>query len=191
MRDPKALALFQEILRKTEAGKLLWQPTAEDKIIATMLGKYTLTLTPYTSLSPLDEPQGPPSVRLQDEKENTIIEIHNDIEGIAEEELKTLLVFARRIALQADEKIDEVLQELQRPDITIDTARYGANDKWFDVAQRLRARIRDNRLTFKVTNEELGGDPIPGVAKKLEVVYLQGDQRYAKSVPEGGVLSIR
>ena len=156
-----------------------------------MLGKYTLTLTPYTSLSRLDEPQGPPSVRLQDEKENTIIEIHNDIEGITEEELKTLLVFARRIALQADEKIDEVLQELQRPDITIDTARYGANDKWFDVAQRLRARIRDNRLTFKVTNEELGGDPIPGVAKKLEVVYLQGDQRYAKSVPEGGVLSIR
>ena len=32
MRDPKALVLFLEILKKTEAGKLAWQPTAEPDI---------------------------------------------------------------------------------------------------------------------------------------------------------------
>lgn len=191
MRDPKALVLFQEILKKTEAGKLSWQPTAEpDKFIAPMLGKYMLTLLPYTSRSQWGEPQGPPSVIVSDEKENTIVEIDADIEGISQEELTTLQVFARRIALHADEKINELLQELQKPDFIIREATYGAQGRWVDVTHRLIARIREDKLSLTVTNEELGGDPFPGVLKSLQLAYSYSGENYSVSVQEGELLSI-
>jgi hypothetical protein len=118
MLDPKALALFGEIYKKTLAGKLAWQPTAEeDKFVAPMLGKYTLTLLPYTSRGEQwGEVIGPPSVKFEDENNNTLAEMNMSVDGITSGELQTLLVFARRIALRADEKIDELLQELQKED---------------------------------------------------------------------------
>jgi hypothetical protein len=117
MDDPKALALFQEILRKTIAKKLPWQPTAEDdKFVAPMLGKYMLTLLPYTSRDSWGAPEGPPTITLTDANNNNLAEIHSGIEGVSAQDLRTVLVFARRIAFNADEKIDELLQELQRED---------------------------------------------------------------------------
>jgi hypothetical protein len=117
MHDPKALALFQEIHKKTMSGKLAWQPTAEpNKFVAPMLGKYTLTLLPYSSIDEWGVPQGPPSVILADERENSIVEMNIGVDGIERDELQSLLVFARRIALNADVKIDELLQELRKDD---------------------------------------------------------------------------
>ncbi|MGB0108628.1 MAG: hypothetical protein WBP52_09005 [Terriglobales bacterium] len=117
MDDPKARALFQEILKKTLAKKLPWQPTSEeDKFVASMLGKYTLTLIPYTSLGNWGEREGLPVVTLDDDRKNTIVEINSDVNGVSPEELRTLLVFARRVALNADEKIDELLGELKKGD---------------------------------------------------------------------------
>jgi Domain of unknown function (DUF3395) len=191
MNDPKALALFQEILKKTRAGKLEWQPTAEeDKFVAPMLGKYTWTLVPYTSRNNYGEPEGAPSVALEDEKKNSIVEINTGVDGVDAEELRTLLVFARRFALKADEVIDELLQELQKPELSIISARYGADEGWRDVAPRLRAKIRDDRLIIGVTNEELGGDPAPGVPKRLELTYSYGGRNYSKIVRETDALSI-
>ena len=117
MHDPKALALFQEIHKKTMAGKLAWQPTAEpNKFVAPMLGKYTLTLLPYSSRDQWGVPEGHPSVMLDDEKNTTIVEMHTGVDGISGDDLESLLVFARRTALNADHKIDELLQELQQED---------------------------------------------------------------------------
>jgi hypothetical protein len=117
MNDPKALALFYEIHKKTVAGKFAWQPTAEqNKFVAPMLGKYTLTLYPYTTRDDWGEPHGHASMTLNDEKNNTIVEIHSGIDGIPGDDLDSMLVFARRIALKADEKIDELLHELQKSD---------------------------------------------------------------------------
>jgi hypothetical protein len=117
MDDPKALALFQEILKKTLAKKIKWQPTAEeDKFVAPMLGKYTLVLLPYTSLGNWGEREGLPVITLEDERNNNIVEISSAVDGVRAEDLQTLLVFARRAAFNADEKIDELLQELQKED---------------------------------------------------------------------------
>jgi hypothetical protein len=117
MDDPKALALFQEVLKKTVAKKLPWQPTAEDDtFVAPMLGKYTLKLVPYTSRDNWGAPEGPPMVTLTDAGNNNLAEIHSGIQGVSAQDLQTLLVFARRIAFNADEKIDELLQELQKED---------------------------------------------------------------------------
>src|ERR1700730_7358567 len=117
MDDPKALALFQEILRNTVARKLAWQPTAdEETFVAAMLGKYTLALTSYTSLGNWGEHEGSPVLKVQDDRKNLLVEINVGIDGIRPEELQTLLVFARRIALKADEKIDELLEEMKKGD---------------------------------------------------------------------------
>lgn len=116
MNDPKALALFQQIFKNTEAGKLGWQATAEEnKFVATMLGKYTLTLRPPPQWG---EPV-PPTVLVDDEKGNTIVEISNNVDGVRDQDLHALAVFAKRIALQANEKIDELLEELKKDESDI------------------------------------------------------------------------
>jgi hypothetical protein len=115
MRDPKALALFQEILKKTEARKLAWETTSQvDEFTASMMGKYHLKLLAYTSLSNWGEREGPPTLALNDEKGNMLVEMNNGIDGISAEDLNKLLTFAHRIAVHADEKIDELLTELQK-----------------------------------------------------------------------------
>jgi hypothetical protein len=114
MDDPKALALFKEVLKKTFAKKLAWQATADEDTFVASIGNYTLALTSYTSLGSWGEREGPPVVTLKDDGQNTLIEINSGIGGVTADELKSLLVFARRIALKADEKIDELLQELKR-----------------------------------------------------------------------------
>ena len=45
-----------------------------------------------------------------------LAEIHTGIAGVSAQDLQTLLVFARRIAFNADEKIDELLLELKKED---------------------------------------------------------------------------
>src|SRR5208282_5188407 len=123
MQDPKALELFQEILKKTEAGKLAWDTTAnEDEFVAIMLGKYTLTLKPYSDR--LGGRYESPSITLQDEKQNVIVHIHMNIEGITDDTLQQLQVLARRSALHTDEKIDQILEELKRPELTVIRAKY-------------------------------------------------------------------
>jgi hypothetical protein len=115
MRDPKAVALFQEMLRKTEAGKMAWQPSGDPAIfVASMLGKYTLRLFEYTSQNSWGEPSGPPSVMVEDDKGNVIVEINSTVEEIEVDELNVLFRFAKRIALQTDDKLDELIAGLKR-----------------------------------------------------------------------------
>jgi len=56
-------------------------------------------------------------------------------------------------------------------DLTILSAKYGADNHWMDVAPLLRAKIVDGKLRLRVTNEEMGGDPFPNMSKKLELTY--------------------
>jgi hypothetical protein len=77
-----------------------------------------------------------------------------------------------------------------KSDLAILSAKYGANNGWMDVAPVLRAKIKDGKLQISVTNEELGGDPTPGVVKKLEVTYVYRGQTYSKTIPETEMLSL-
>jgi len=69
-------------------------------------------------------------------------------------------------------------------------ARYGADNTWRDVTAALRMKVRDGTLKFAVLNEELGGDPVPNVAKRLELTYSQGGGTYSKTASESEVLSL-
>ena len=121
MRDQKALDLFRQILKTTEDGKIAWKATAEpDSYIATMLGKLTVHVKPYTrATASWGEDAGPPSVVVTDEKGNVLVEMNISVDGITEDDLKALLVFARRSALDADKTIDELLGELNKLDSDI------------------------------------------------------------------------
>ncbi len=45
-----------------------------------------------------------------------------------------------------------------------------------DITDLLNSRIRNGRLSVRVLNEELGGDPVPNEVKELAVTYRAGDK---------------
>ncbi len=78
---------------------------------------------------------------------------------------------------------DDNDRDWQRWDVEV--ARYGANDRFVDVTDRVRhARAGDGELDSFVNNDSLGGDPLPNVPKRLEVLFRIGDRRLAVVVPE-------
>jgi hypothetical protein len=80
----------------------------------------------------------------------------------------------------------------QQPDIrdlTIDSASYGASDKFVDVTDILTSMIGDNHLSVIASND-LGGDPFYGRRKKLIVNYSYKGQRRTVEVKEDQTLSL-
>jgi hypothetical protein len=73
--------------------------------------------------------------------------------------------------------------------LQINSARWGSGSRYQDVTARLQGMVRNNRLTMRVTPQNLG-DPTPGVSKTLIVNYsYQGSQRSVNRV-EGETLSL-
>lgn len=74
--------------------------------------------------------------------------------------------------------------------LQIITARWGAGTKYQNVTRRLQGMVRNNRLSVKVTPQNMGGDPTPGVSKKVIVDYrYQSRQRQVTRV-EGEMLNL-
>jgi len=78
--------------------------------------KYQLKLLPYTSLSNWGEWEGPPVLTLNDENGNMLVEMSVDVDGITPADLKRMVTAARRIALNIDDRVDELLTELREND---------------------------------------------------------------------------
>jgi hypothetical protein len=73
--------------------------------------------------------------------------------------------------------------------LQITSARWGSGSRFQDVTQRLQGMVRNNRLSIKVTPQNLG-DPTPGVSKTLFVDYrYQNRQQNVKRV-EGEMLNL-
>ena len=69
-------------------------------------------------------------------------------------------------------------------------AYYGVQGSTANVTDLLRSRVREGQVIIAVTNGSLGGDPAPGMAKFLIVVYRYQGRESATAVHEGGTLSI-
>ena len=74
--------------------------------------------------------------------------------------------------------------------LRIATARYGGDNRYNDVRERLQGLVRDNTLAVKVENAVLGGDPAVGKDKALEVTYEWAGAVYGMSAKEGRSLSL-
>lgn len=117
MRDDKALALFNEVVQKTTAKALDWKPSAQQgHFVASLAGKYTLKLWPYTYQDDDGQERGGPSLTLNDEKGNIILDIIDSIDGIGGEKFSSFAQTVARLSLKIDEKIDDALQSLKKLD---------------------------------------------------------------------------
>jgi hypothetical protein len=74
--------------------------------------------------------------------------------------------------------------------LIIKSARYGAQDQYNDVADRVRSAISAGRVEMIVNNDYFGPDPIERVPKKLEVTYFYAGRGYSKTVPENAKLTL-
>ena len=55
--------------------------------------------------------------------------------------------------------------------LQITSARWGSGSRFQNVTPRLQSMVRNNRLSVKVTPQNMGADPTPGVSKTLNVTY--------------------
>ena len=75
--------------------------------------------------------------------------------------------------------------------IRIVTARYGGDNRFNDVRDRLQAMAGSGgNVSVKVENAALGGDPAVGKEKWLEVAYEWNGSTYATHAKEGQTLSL-
>ena len=69
-------------------------------------------------------------------------------------------------------------------------ASYGAGEQRIDVTDLLNSQVRGNSLQLVVSNSSMGGDPAPGLEKRLRVIYLWQGMRNQTTVGEGETLAI-
>jgi hypothetical protein len=69
-------------------------------------------------------------------------------------------------------------------------ATYGAGEQRVDVTNLLNSRLSGNSLQLVVSNSSMGGDPAPGLEKRLRVIYLWQGMRNQTTVGEGETLVI-
>jgi len=104
-------------------------------------------------------------------------------------ELRALFLAAQRSARGAEKAYQSILDALSSS-LTIESATYGINDQVLDVAPILRSKIVDGLIELAVNNDNLGGDPAPGIPKRLEVTYTHGGERKTVPVNENDILRL-
>jgi len=116
MQDAKALKFFEEVLSKTRAAKIRWEPTAiESSYIAAVGGHFTLSVDEYErEIRLLGWPNMAHSLTLKDQEGRTLTRVTDMDDGISFVDIQELYETARRQALHVDEKIDSLLGELSK-----------------------------------------------------------------------------
>jgi class 3 adenylate cyclase len=67
---------------------------------------------------------------------------------------------------------------------------YGTKNNAVDVTRELTAQMKGGSIDTYVTNQSLGGDPDPGIAKTLQVEYLRNGEIKTKKVQEGARIQL-
>ncbi|MBM3737709.1 MAG: DUF3395 domain-containing protein [Acidobacteria bacterium] len=75
-------------------------------------------------------------------------------------------------------------------ELVIVSANWGWENRNSDVTQAVRAQVRDNRASFKVTNAMMGPDPAVGKTKTLTVTYTWQGKTYQVSQREDRTINI-
>src|SRR5512135_2449305 len=102
MEDPKALQLFQEVLAKTKAGRIVWEPTAsESEYFSVLPGGFTIVALTWDERDEWGNksPQVALALRAGDQE---LLRVTPDVDGVGWQGLNELFEFARRRALQVD-----------------------------------------------------------------------------------------
>jgi Tol biopolymer transport system component len=115
MEDTKAKEFFEGVLAKTRAGRIRWQPTAEDsEYIAAIGGQFTLSVRQYFDQNKYGYQKVKYALILKDQEGRELTKVTDDVDGVALADICELYETVRRQALRVDEKIDRVLGELSK-----------------------------------------------------------------------------
>lgn len=71
------------------------------------------------------------------------------------------------------------------------SARYGRDDRWLDVRDAVQAHLRNNKLSFRVTKDSMGGDRNPGKTNYFYIDYYVRGQKYSDRIKEGDVFTFK
>ena len=114
MEDPKGLQLFQEVLAKTKAGRIRWEPTANElQYFSVLPGGETLSVVETHEKDNWgSDVQDLVLVLRSDERE--LLRVTSDIDDVGWKGLSELYELARRQALRVDAAVDKVLGELAK-----------------------------------------------------------------------------
>jgi hypothetical protein len=125
MADEKIIKFFEGVLSKTRAGKIPWEPTAqESKFIAAIGGEFTFSISSWTDIdrafaealaftgSSRSQPKY--ALVLRDQIGTELAKVTENDEGIRRDDLQELYETARRQAVRAGERIDDVLEVLNK-----------------------------------------------------------------------------
>jgi hypothetical protein len=101
MVGEKDAKLLDFLLTSTEAGKVPWQPTAADnQFTASFRGKYNVLVGTGSN---------GPWLRMANEQDQVMLYILNNEDPM--DRIERIFESARRIALNVDTAIDEIIQE--------------------------------------------------------------------------------
>jgi hypothetical protein len=116
MPDEKIAKLLESVLSKTRAGRIPWEPTAQEtNFIAAIGGQFTLSVSAWSEIS--SDFSAVPVVRkctlaLRDQIGRELAKVAEGDEGIRPDEMQELYETARRQAVRAGERIDDALAVL-------------------------------------------------------------------------------
>jgi hypothetical protein len=114
MQDPKAQALFHQVLQKTKAGRVAWSPTAIDSQFLTVLpGGFTFVISKTEERDSWGSTYEQLTVVLRGEDDAELLQVTPDI-GIDRPDFVELYELARRKALGVDAKVDKLIGDLAR-----------------------------------------------------------------------------
>ena len=113
MEDPQALKLFQEVLAKTKAGRMPWEPTAsETEFFSLLPSGYTLLVSQQQDS--WGEPLRGDFALVLRKGEQGLLRVTSEVDGVGSEGLSELYEFARRHALSVNATVDQVLGDLAK-----------------------------------------------------------------------------
>jgi hypothetical protein len=86
--------------------------------------------------------------------------------------------------------IDDSLKTPSKTTLCILNATYGADSSFNDVTSFVQSKLSDGGLHFRVNSKVLGGDPIFGKVKTLNIQYSLNGHKISKSFCEGDQVSL-
>lgn len=78
----------------------------------------------------------------------------------------------------------------EQKSLEIRKAEYGGRDRWIDVADKIRACVTNHGLSITPGYQWLG-DPLPGQAKRLRLVYVRGGEEKTVEIHDNATFAIR
>ena len=114
MDDPKALQLFREVLAKTKAGRMRWEPTANETEFFNVLPSGSTLLVSKSRQQDSYGNYDDDFALVLRNGEQDLLRVASDVQGVGLRGLSELYEFVRRQALRVDATVDQVLGDLAK-----------------------------------------------------------------------------